>query len=99
MRSGTLCEWLSVTGRWRHLDDETNFTTADAAKFAAQHVIRIKSSSCVSRMRRRYGLSLAASDLWKLAKRATRSMASNVNCSVSGEVTVCDKWVKTYQLR
>ena len=63
-------------------------TTAEAAKFAAQQVMRMKSSSCDSRMRFRYGFSFAASDLWKLARRAKRRIASNVNCSVSGEVTV-----------
>ena len=75
-----------------HLASEqpTHLTTAEAAKFAAQQVIFMKSSSSVSRMRRRYGLSLAASDLWKLASNARSNTAPKVNCSVSGDVTVYD---------
>ena len=69
-------------------EQTTHLTTAEAAKFAAQQVIFMKSSSSVSRMRCRYGLSLAASDLWKLASNARSNTASKVNCSVSGDVTV-----------
>lgn len=42
---------------------QTDFTTAEAAKFVAQHVMRMKSSSSVSLICLRYELSFPASDL------------------------------------
>ena len=49
--------------RAHFLKRQTDLTTAEAAKFVAQHVMRMKFSSSVSLIRLRYGLSFPASDL------------------------------------
>lgn len=61
------------------------FTAVPRAKLADQHILLINAWSLVSLICRRYGLSFAASDLWKLDNTARNNIASNENCAVSGE--------------
>ena len=65
-----------------------HFIVAAAAKPAAQQTFRMNSLSCVSAMRCGYGLSFAASDLWKFASNASSSSASNAYLSVSGDLVI-----------
>lgn len=70
-------------------DQNTYLIVAAVAKFAAQQIFRIRAISVVSAIRWRYGLSLAASDLWKFASNERRSRASNVYISVFGSFMIC----------
>jgi len=65
----------------------TNLMAALIAKLDAQHSFRMNSLSSVSLIRWRYGLSFAASDLWKSARMANNNAASKVNRSVSRDFT------------
>ena len=64
----------------------TYLVAVSDAKLEARHTLRSNALSRVSLIYCKYGLSFAASDLWKLASKARKSRASNVNFSVSGEV-------------